>query len=471
MSDQCGKSKLPLPSEQGLPAGVNLAAGLGVFPKDQPTGDKGIDAVNKALARGSPGPSGVLKETVETVFTWPGEQLIWTPDARLNNQKLLCVYNHAPVNKEQLTQVLQQHLGPNIPFLRIACALQTNGTATVSILYDFGKPLKRKHECLALEGSTPIMVRKLKNKKQFAEAAQFLGRTDADNADLRDAAQGSAKANSLCEAIQNGYAEGKSEDQLLRELVVKPADFFGVERALKRFKPKKAEYDPLTGKQLYGWQRHLEAICDEKDPDRRVIYVVYDPLGSAGKTDFCSHLEAKYGRDVFTLDSMGVYRDIATIIKDATDSEEWTGRILLIDLPRDAEDKKIYETLEGLRIGKFTATKYRGGRAKYRADIILMFTNWMPDVLRLTLDRWYKVDGSSTIFWLRDPEGAEQKMVEMKRPGSRMVVRLRNNQAMRPQMVLQPLDYMEAVNVRVMSQAQKHTGILAIPPLPYMTQQ
>lgn len=132
---------------------------------------------------------------------------------------------------------------------------------------------------------------------------------------------------------------------------------------------------------LYRWQSDLlEELALPPHPRRIAWY--YDVIGGAGKTAFVRYAIAKLHRVLFL--SGGSYKDASyQVVKAKLDP-----RIVLVNLPRSAEGKVSYGTLESVKDGLVQSGKYEGGTRLFAPPHVVVFANWLPDVTALSQDRW-----------------------------------------------------------------------------------
>jgi len=94
--------------------------------------------------------------------------------------------------------------------------------------------------------------------------------------------------------------------------------------------------------------------------------------------------------EVIVLNNTGSVRDISDVIRNTMATNGRAPSIILIDLPRDFEERhSIYTTIESLKNGRLTCTKYKGQNLLFCPPHIVVFSNWPPKVKLLSLDRWH----------------------------------------------------------------------------------
>lgn len=131
---------------------------------------------------------------------------------------------------------------------------------------------------------------------------------------------------------------------------------------------------------LYDWQMDAIAAIGEPPDDRRILWY-YDPDGSTGKTALCKYLIAKKG--AFYLTSAKGADMTYQVIKARGDP-----KLVVVNLTRQAEGAFSYASLESIKDGLVFSGKYEGGTRIFNPPHILVFSNWYPDLEKLTRDRW-----------------------------------------------------------------------------------
>jgi len=148
----------------------------------------------------------------------------------------------------------------------------------------------------------------------------------------------------------------------------------------------KPKPDLVEEKPEFLWQDELLRML-EGPGSKREIHWIYDHAGRMGKSDFCRLAESKFGKDVESMSQLGGARDCATNVANALE-RGWSGKILIVDFPRQAETKAIYEPLEMIKNGHITAVKYNGSSHRFNNRFIIVLANFYPDISTMTWDRW-----------------------------------------------------------------------------------
>jgi hypothetical protein len=148
----------------------------------------------------------------------------------------------------------------------------------------------------------------------------------------------------------------------------------------KRLSDMKAEFAEFH---LRPWQQQCMDLLAEQN--KRQVLWVYEHEGNIGKTTFARYLISEHKYLYFrSKTSMG---EIGHII-----SRDVSGGIVF-DLPRDCHDKDdnilvSYRTLEDLKDGLISTTKYAGFSGVIGSQKLLVFANYPPDRSKLSADRW-----------------------------------------------------------------------------------
>nr|QXP07660.1 MAG: replication associated protein [Arizlama virus] len=131
----------------------------------------------------------------------------------------------------------------------------------------------------------------------------------------------------------------------------------------------------------HKWQLDLDEELLKYPHPRKIIWI-FGLAGNEGKTEFVLHHTAKYNSLCFT--QFGGARDAACMLQGA----DWNKRHVLVDLPRNAEHKSIYEPMEMIKNGLITSLKYQGGNVRFPKPHLVVFANFPPNVSTMSMDRW-----------------------------------------------------------------------------------
>lgn len=126
----------------------------------------------------------------------------------------------------------------------------------------------------------------------------------------------------------------------------------------------------------------------EEEPDDRIINWVIDGRGNSGKSAFIKYLMTTQ-REKTLFATGGKAGDIFNLFKNAIDAgfEGTAIFTYFLNLPRDSNSVS-YTSLECIKDGLITNTKYEAGSIVFNGPHIWIFSNIEPDMERMTADRW-----------------------------------------------------------------------------------
>lgn len=153
-----------------------------------------------------------------------------------------------------------------------------------------------------------------------------------------------------------------------------------VERVSKRMRA----IDRFVESELYPWQQQALDLLSEQD-DRTVLWV-YDSVGNTGKTYLSHHLDFKLNYQSFM---GGKYADLAYAIQPDRDG-------YCIDLARTSEEFCCYQFMESIKNKRVFTTKYESGTKYLQSHKLIVFSNYLPDTSKLSMDRWKILELIST---------------------------------------------------------------------------
>lgn len=334
----------------------------------------------------------------------------------LNNQRLMLTYKtHLPKNEFEDWFVEKIKFEPT--FFRMAHETGDRSHAYdhTHVVVDFGKQYQCNN-CRWFD-FTDIHpnIKLIKSAKHFENAKMYLAKEDPENKDL-------AFKPCLYTVVSN--CENKSG---VLKLCKKPSDAQGLltlwDNRLKEEesckihkitrwqkqafqlmqKPKESsssaeEYAgliPYTQKQIDDLMKKPHKFKSGRD---RKLTVYWQPKGCGGKTWFGKQLMIFDPKRFYMIQGVGSMRDVATQIHNGV-ANGWTGEILLINISRSCADHKIYNVIESLRDGILSTQKFNGETFTYGIKDLVIFTNFMPNLEQVSIDRWtiYEID-SKTMF-------------------------------------------------------------------------
>lgn len=134
--------------------------------------------------------------------------------------------------------------------------------------------------------------------------------------------------------------------------------------------------------ELYHWQKDIEKLFFT-EPDDRHIYWNWENTGNIGKSAFCKYMYIKHQALIVR---GGKLADIMNIVFN-TDMDMC--RMIIFDLPRGTGNKISYTSLEAIKDGFITNTKYETGCKAFNPPHLVVFANFPPENLdSLSKDRW-----------------------------------------------------------------------------------
>ena len=135
----------------------------------------------------------------------------------------------------------------------------------------------------------------------------------------------------------------------------------------------KTSYDNVTWR---NWQRDTISDVDGPIHDRQVQWI-WDAKGGQGKTFLSKYLVSR--GDCVRFENG----------KSADIKYGYTGqRCVIFDLSRSQMDHINYEIIESVKNGIIYNTKYQCEMRVYKIPHVIVFSNEMPDQMKLSRDRW-----------------------------------------------------------------------------------
>jgi len=205
-----------------------------------------------------------------------------------------------------------------------------------------------------------------KCKKHFNTQKQYIAKEDPENKDL---------------LYQKSFAEEVWECKNIQEALTK-ASAGQITATVVCWNQRPIKNTPTPEPTWRPWQEKLLKRLEEK-PDRRIPWI-FDEKGNSGKT-FLAREMIKRGAMLIT--QMGGARDCATIVHNSL-RDGWDGKLCIIDLPRQCQDKAIYEPIEMIKNGIMTTTKYSGQTKVWDAGHVVVMANWPPKPFQWSDDRY-----------------------------------------------------------------------------------
>lgn len=132
-----------------------------------------------------------------------------------------------------------------------------------------------------------------------------------------------------------------------------------------------------------SWQQDVLNIVNSQ-PDSRTINWVYDEDGNSGKSYLTKYLALT--REIIIAD--GKKDNIFNQVNRKLTEEEKEFSIVILDIPRSSEGYINYGVLEQLKNGLIYSGKYEGGLCLFDDVHVVVFANFMPDLMQFSKDRW-----------------------------------------------------------------------------------
>lgn len=141
---------------------------------------------------------------------------------------------------------------------------------------------------------------------------------------------------------------------------------------------------------MYPHQRKLYDII--MGPiNNRVVYWNYCKHGNTGKTEFLKYMNITNPDKCMWIVPSGKGSDIINVFWDHL-NKGWRGDTLIINLAKSAgensECNQIYPIIETFKDGLIFSTKYQGGSMMIPPMHVIVMSNMLPQVNKLSRDRW-----------------------------------------------------------------------------------
>lgn len=133
---------------------------------------------------------------------------------------------------------------------------------------------------------------------------------------------------------------------------------------------------------LHEWQVKIIELA--KEWDTRSIHIIYDTSGNIGKSTLCTYMGVH--RLAKLLPFCNDYKDILRMTYDVGNYSAY-----LIDMPRAINKERLYQffaAIETIKSGYCYDDRYKFQDRYFDCPQIFVFTNMMPDLDLLSIDRW-----------------------------------------------------------------------------------
>ncbi len=136
-------------------------------------------------------------------------------------------------------------------------------------------------------------------------------------------------------------------------------------------------------KDLYIWQERIVEML-KHEPDDRTIYWYWDREGNIGKSALCKYLAVN--NDALVISGSG--KDMKYLVTQYEKSNGVYPEIIIIDIPRTAENYISWTGIESIKNGLFASTKYECEMVVMNSPHIVCFANFEPNMDVISRDRW-----------------------------------------------------------------------------------
>jgi len=249
------------------------------------------------------------------------------------------------------------------------------------VLVDFGVIFQTRDERFFDYDGIHCNIKFLPSRRAFEDAKVYIAKEDPANADLA-----SQVHNNIIDIIQSA----PTVNEALRRNVEKPSDALGV---LTIYNMRNDVNDIVCDRPNFPWHRDfLDLLESSVSAPMRTIRWYFDEKGNTGKTWLLRYLEDNYrdanGYDWFPMAGIENMRETANLMMKAAQTG-WRMKGVIIDLTRSYElGRKLYDTLENIKNGRISSTKYTGGRLRFHPPWVLILSNWWPNTTMMSADRW-----------------------------------------------------------------------------------
>lgn len=187
----------------------------------------------------------------------------------------------------------------------------------------------------------------------------------------------------LCETLEDA----------LKQFVQKPSDTPGI-IALYNAKPQPPTWNAI---ELRNWQTEFYEILKNSNSERHVHWI--HSSGNSGKTYFMKYMLQQHPNDTVLVVDAAMSKDISLIFKNAIDASN-TCKYVLFDCSRAFNfPDQFYATLERVKDGLMTSTKYNSCTLAFSNKVLVVMSNQWPNISKLTYDRWklYNIDEQNLV--------------------------------------------------------------------------
>lgn len=171
----------------------------------------------------------------------------------------------------------------------------------------------------------------------------------------------------------------------------------------------------IEGEPLPWQKKILEIISGPRH--RRKIYWIVDKFGGQGKSALCRHISILNPGKTILLSGKGAdlkYGVVTHLAKNP--GNPGALQIAMFDFPRTLEGFVSYSGIEEIKNGHFFSGKYEGCEVLFNPPHLLCFSNFDPDLSKLSKDRWEIIQLGDPLIPASPPRGEGQLAVEAPPP-------------------------------------------------------
>ena len=141
---------------------------------------------------------------------------------------------------------------------------------------------------------------------------------------------------------------------------------------------------------MFPWQQSLFKYSFAPPNDRSVCWIA-DKEGCKGKNQFIKYMNINYPGKCCWIVPAGRGTDIIHVFMEQI-KNGWRGDTIIINLSRSATSSSdmdhVYRVIEDLKDGMIYSVKYAGGALMMPSPHVVVMSNTLPNLDKLTYDRW-----------------------------------------------------------------------------------
>lgn len=145
------------------------------------------------------------------------------------------------------------------------------------------------------------------------------------------------------------------------------------------------QYRNLT---LRPWQKTIKDSAEVFE--NRIINLIYDPIGNNGKSTIAAICEILHGG--IDMPPLNDYKELIQLTCNiCMDTNNRSPKIIFFDMPRAIRKDQLYglySAIEQIKKGKLYDCRYHYKAYWIDSPQIWVFTNTLPDLSMLSIDRW-----------------------------------------------------------------------------------